>query len=573
MENKYPPPNRKAIIYFDKEAYSLFESSTLKPDLEITEHKNNADFRIEKSENNLILADKNIKIFYLPFNKLNLLYALKVIRSKVRLQSKNLSLDRYKKILATTQRKIFSKIHLSESRENGIWEDFVRLIAPISLQSHSLFTLIEKLFQIPMLKNFSSIFFFIQLKGQSKTNIYGVQWKSEIYSKQLNTKDFNYLFQHVKKAKFKTFSTEFLNSDLLPFYGNFLAQDISHQKFNLIVTASRNDFLPCEQDEIDIFKLCIHLLQPHIVDLVEKEFLDNQISELKNCILHFPTPIKLEDLNSISSFGNELFNSALSDRDIFLTETKPKYFNIHFYDSPILQNYAFDIFHFQRVSLLGELLNTLRHELSNPLFGLKLSMELLIENSNNYFDQNLCIELQKNIQRCHSIIENFSSLYRNDFKDNESRLDKIIAESITISKSEIKDIKVIIEYENISSDSLINQPFLFILQILFNLIINASHSIKKSNRKGIIKILLRGNNSFVHFIVMDNGCGIAEDQISNLFKPFFTTKKNGNGLGLILSRNLAIQMNGDLECSEKLNEMKGASFTLKIPINEKNSYN
>jgi len=498
---------------------------------------------------------------------------LQIINSKASCKYRNISFDRTKKIHSNSQKKIFSKIHVSNASENGIWEDFVKLIAPITLQSRSLYSLIDKLFQIPILKNFSSIYFFIQLKGQSKTNIYGVEWKSEIYSKQLDTKDFNYLFQHIKKAKFKTFSTEYLSSDLLPFYGTFLAQEISHKKFNLIVTASRNDFLTCEQDEIDIFRVCIHLLQPHIIDLIEKEFLDNQISELKNCVLHFPTPVKVEDLTSNSFFTNELYNQTLSDRDIFLTETKEKYFKIHFYDSSNLQNYAFDIFHFQRVSLLGELLNTLRHELSNPLFGLKLGMDLLLENTNLSFDQTLCTELQKNIQRCHSIIENFSSLYRNELPTNESRLDKILAESIAISKSEIKDIKVFIEYKNINEDFIIHQPFLFILQILFNLIINASHSIKTSKRKGIIKIIAERNDHFFHLTVMDNGCGIKQEDLINLFKPFFTTKNNGNGLGLILSRNLAIQMNGELECSEVLNEMAGASFRLNVPINEKNSYN
>jgi two-component system sensor histidine kinase HydH len=56
-----------------------------------------------------------------------------------------------------------------------------------------------------------------------------------------------------------------------------------------------------------------------------------------------------------------------------------------------------------------------------------------------------------------------------------------------------------------------------------------------------------------------------------LFKPFYTTKNNGTGLGLPISKNLAQKMNGDL--SAKLNKPNpGITFTLKLPVNYENSH-
>jgi C4-dicarboxylate-specific signal transduction histidine kinase len=65
--------------------------------------------------------------------------------------------------------------------------------------------------------------------------------------------------------------------------------------------------------------------------------------------------------------------------------------------------------------------------------------------------------------------------------------------------------------------------------------------------------------------VEDSGCGIPPQNMNKLFKPFFTTKASGTGLGLVLSRNLALKMGGNLEYMMN-NETKGAHFRLTLPL-------
>jgi two-component system C4-dicarboxylate transport sensor histidine kinase DctB len=79
-----------------------------------------------------------------------------------------------------------------------------------------------------------------------------------------------------------------------------------------------------------------------------------------------------------------------------------------------------------------------------------------------------------------------------------------------------------------------------------------------------IWINVKKENSFATIEVKDNGEGIPDEKISHLFKPFFTTKSQGTGLGLVLSRNLAIKMDGNLEYIKDMTG--GATFKLSLPI-------
>jgi two-component system C4-dicarboxylate transport sensor histidine kinase DctB len=102
-----------------------------------------------------------------------------------------------------------------------------------------------------------------------------------------------------------------------------------------------------------------------------------------------------------------------------------------------------------------------------------------------------------------------------------------------------------------------------VVQILFNLIVNASQSLKGTNSQKEITINIDSNEKNIFIDVIDNGPGIPENKLTELFKPFFTTKSQGTGLGLVLSRNLALKMGGNLEYIPNLN--KGAHFKLTLP--------
>jgi signal transduction histidine kinase len=393
----------------------------------------------------------------------------------------------------------------------------------------------------------------------------GTSWRTEKVSGQLEVKDFNTFFNSVKKSKIKSFATSDFPKINLPFNGSFLAKEVLSKKFSLIAVVSRHDFLNYGNDEIELFETCIDLLQPHFERLIDQEFSDKNISELRVCLKDFPLPLRVKDSQTGISFINDLYHNELQDQDVFFNKKVSGAFSLDLYDSDELRHYAFDLFHFQRISLLGELLNTLRHELSNPLFGLKLSSQIFTTLDVAEDDKSIMREIEVNVNRCQQIIENFSNLYQIQSETKPVSLKKMIDESMLLSKSETRELTKKIHFNDVSPDIELQVPLIFVVQILFNLIVNAAQAMKTQTQRGELTLEISRVENFVQIEVRDNGAGIPADKLSLLFKPFFTTKSQGTGLGLVLSRNLALKMDGNLEYINHPNH-KGACFRLSLPI-------
>jgi signal transduction histidine kinase len=98
-------------------------------------------------------------------------------------------------------------------------------------------------------------------------------------------------------------------------------------------------------------------------------------------------------------------------------------------------------------------------------------------------------------------------------------------------------------------------------QVLINLIKNAVAAISKK-KNGVIQLKAFHGEEGTIIQVEDNGIGISDHIIEDIFVPFYTTKKNGSGIGLSLSRQIMQNHNGTISVNSAPN--KGATFTLKF---------
>ncbi len=462
------------------------------------------------------------------------------------------------------EKKLFSNTSTDENVKD-LWDEIIKKVNSISAESHSLRGLISKILDIPFLQNFQTSLIVLHIKGQTKAEIIGTMWRGEKVQGLNEVKEFNTFFNSIKKSKIKSFHTDSFARLNLPFNGSFLAKDVVSKKYSLVAVVSRHDFLNYSKEEISLFETCIDLLQPHFERLIDQEFSDKRISELRVCLKDFPLPLRIKNSSTGTSFQNDLFRDELQDNDIFFNRKVQGPFSLDLYDSDELRHYAFDLFHFQRISLLGELLNTLRHELSNPLFGLKLSSQIFTTLDTSQDNKDLMKEIGKNVSRCQVIMENFSNLYQVQSEVKPISMKRIIEESLVLSKSEGREIRKSVVFQDGCEDLELSVPLIFVVQILFNLIVNSAQAMKAVVGPKEITLKVNRDDTHIHINVQDNGPGIPVERQTQLFKPFFTTKSQGTGLGLVLSRNLALKMGGNLEFLDH-NDAKGAHFRLTLPL-------
>lgn len=571
MENRshpsYQAPVKLLAVHIDPLILDELPTDFVNPEIFNLVPASEAQFSLMKKNTRLWVQFPDGEFCDYPYYLKNVTRLLDGFRTQSQVNSfPTETFHSFIKSTETIEKKMFSNVSMGPGENvKDLWDEIIKKVNSISAGSHSLKGLVEKILEVPFLQNFQTSLIILHLKGQTKAEIMGTMWRSEKVHGLIEVKDFNNSFNSIRKSKIKSFTTDAFAKTNLPFNGSFLAKEVISKKYSLIAIVSRHDFLPYSQEEIELFETCIDLLQPHFERLIDQEFSDKKISELRICLKDFPLPLRIRDGQSGSSFMNDLYHNELQDQDIFFNKKVKGPFSLDLYDSDELRHYAFDLFHFQRISLLGELLNTLRHELSNPLFGLKLGSQIFTTLDVTKDDKELMEEIEKNVNRCQAIIENFSNLYQIQPDTKPVLLKKMIDESMTLAKSEIREVTKKVTFGEGTENLQLNVPLIFVVQVLFNLIVNAAQAMRVQDHRAELSIDVSINDNLVQVDVTDNGSGIPEDKQINLFKPFFTTKSQGTGLGLVLSRNLTLKMGGNLEYISNP-QHKGASFRLTLPV-------
>ncbi len=198
---------------------------------------------------------------------------------------------------------------------------------------------------------------------------------------------------------------------------------------------------------------------------------------------------------------------------------------------------------FQQIKLasLGRLTASIAHEIRNPLSAINHAAQLLQESDLEEPDKNLTTIITTQVQRLDKVVENVLQLSRQqkseaDTIELNSWLENFINEFLQSSKIKPKQIQLIKHNEEVFV--LFDAGNLY--QVMNNLCNNAiSHSNKSINN---IKIQIEcgydEQSEQPYINVIDNGPGISDEIIEQVFDPFFTTSSRGTGLGLYITKEM-----------------------------------
>ena len=203
---------------------------------------------------------------------------------------------------------------------------------------------------------------------------------------------------------------------------------------------------------------------------------------------------------------------------------------------------------------IGYIFSGIRHEIGNPINSIKMTLTVLKRNIDDYSKETVVeyidrtlgeigrIEyLMKSLKNfnmyetpylqnvhLHSFLEKFLDLVKNDFKNN----------GITIT-TEIDP-----EAQYVSADPRALQ------QILLNIMTTAADALQE-NEDPQVHIKATPLHNLVSIDVIDNGCGMEEEELANLFRPFVTNKPGGTGLGLVIVKKMLAKMGGFIDVESR----------------------
>ncbi len=192
-----------------------------------------------------------------------------------------------------------------------------------------------------------------------------------------------------------------------------------------------------------------------------------------------------------------------------------------------------------KLAALGRLTANIAHEIRNPLSAISHANQLLQEEETSASNVRILQIIADNIQRIDQIIKDVLELNRRDRTQQENiPLNQFIADFYAQFCAVEKIPASHFQLKNFSQKKTISFDQRHLMQILWNLCKNGwEHSQKQEGSLNLNCVEMM--NAGLSLEIKDDGHGVAEQDRSKLFEPFYTTKTTGNGLGLYISRELA----------------------------------
>jgi len=215
----------------------------------------------------------------------------------------------------------------------------------------------------------------------------------------------------------------------------------------------------------------------------------------------------------------------------------------------------------ERLTAIGQLATMVGHDLRSPLSA--------IQNASYYLKMKSGSSKNENVKKMFGIIDKEIEYANNIVKSlmDFSRVQKPafrkidLISSIQDAISQLKFPKNITLTTNFSEVPTIKADPDQLRRVFQNISLNGAQAMPDG---GELVISTRKDGNFVEATFTDTGVGIPEENMEKLFTPLFTTKSQGVGLGLAISRNLIEAHNGRIEVKSKVGQ--GSTFTVKLPI-------
>lgn len=228
-----------------------------------------------------------------------------------------------------------------------------------------------------------------------------------------------------------------------------------------------------------------------------------------------------------------------------------------------------ELAHTNRVSMLGELTASLAHEINQPIAAAITNAGACLRWLNREQPEiqrarEALTRIKDDGKRATEIITRLKAFYKKDIAPQRELLDvnEVIGEMLVLLRSEA-DLHSVAMRTGLAADlPTVRADRVQLQQVLMNLIVNGIEAI--GDAEGELTISTRRAESEVMVSVSDTGAGLPADKVEQIFSAFFTTKVEGTGMGLAISRTIVESHGGKLWA--EANVGRGATFHFTLPV-------
>ena len=217
----------------------------------------------------------------------------------------------------------------------------------------------------------------------------------------------------------------------------------------------------------------------------------------------------------------------------------------------------------EKLTLVGEMANTIIHDLRNPCQSVSMASVLINQLHSDEKTQKYCKIIQDQVDRMVSMVEELLEFSRGTYqlKRETITLAALMERFAFLNQEYLQQQGIGLEIR--PSDVPIQVDSSKLLRVLQNLVFNAADALK--DNAGRILISCKSADGAVEICVHDNGPGIPEEIKGRLFEPFVTSgKKGGTGLGLAIAKSIVEAHGGRIRCESKPGS--GAAFYVRLPV-------
>jgi len=385
--------------------------------------------------------------------------------------------------------------------------------------------------------------FLIELKEKDTSELYFPE------SLEKNFKDIKYSFQQIsdeiKKTRIEKLSQEqYLSYIIENINDGFISFDedgkiiiINKAAKNLLQTKSLNTIWDLDKTQVGLAKMLV-LSKPGQHKLIKIHIGNNEYD-----LLFRISEVKIEtQIFKIVTFQN--LKKELDEKEI---------------------------------SAWKKLIRVLTHEMMNsltPITTLSVAVRRILNNDNELkrlkdLNEDDLVDIYRNnetIENRSKGLLNFISQYRQITKIPELQIEEVcikefLDKNVHLFSETIKEKQIDIQVKVSPLELTYCFDRKLIEQVIINLIKNSIEALETVQKKKII-IVATGVNKSLEISIQDNGCGIRTEIRDDIFIPFFTTKKQGSGIGLSLSKEIIQKHNGEINFESE--SEKGTIFYIKF---------